>query len=218
MRSRGSFLTIGAAAALIAALIGAAAAQEPPKLQPVAPQPAAQRPAPPQPAQPPKRASGIPELPPIEDLEATVERPLFTRTRRPPQAPEPAAVTEAAPVAVPSEESPADLTGIVNGPGLTYAILTNKTTKETVHLRQGETIENWSIREIGPRYVVLARGPGSLRLELFEEKEPGKSAATDGDERLQRLPANMRPRFAPQVQQRQRQRPARQPARRQRPE
>jgi len=128
---------------------------------------------------------------------------LFMKTRRPPEAPV-APVVEAAPVKVPTEEAPADLTGIVNGPDLHYAILTNRATKEVLHLRKGEKIEEWSLQEIGPRYVVLRRGPGSLRLELFEEKEPGertKQSSLDPEERLVRAPPNLRPRFVPQQQQ-----------------
>jgi len=171
---------LGMAAALIAAAAGMAVAQEPPK-----------------------DPAGLPELPAIEDLSETLERPLFMKTRRPPEAPV-APVVEAAPVKVPTEEAPADLTGIVNGPDLHYAILTNRATKEVLHLRKGEKIEEWSLQEIGPRYVVLRRGPGSLRLELFEEKEPGersKQSSLDPEERLVRAPPNLRPRFVPRPQQ-----------------
>lgn len=170
----------GMAAALIAAAAGMAAAQEPPK-----------------------DPAGIPELPAVEDLSETLERPLFMKTRRPPEAPVAPAV-EAAPVKVAKEEAPADLTGIVNGPDLHYAILTNRATKEVLHVRKGEKIEEWSLQEIGPRYVVLRRGPGSLRLELFEDKEPGersKQSSLDPEERLVRAPPNLRPRFVPQQQQ-----------------
>jgi len=191
MKPRGRLLRSGAAAVFIAALTGMAAAQAPPK----------------------KAAGEIRELPPLEDLSATVERPLFTRSRRPPKAPAPT-VSDAAPVSVPSEDAPADLTGIVSGPERTYAILTSRTTKETHHLGTGETIDDWSVQEIGPRHVVLRRGPGSMRLELFAEKEPGEGR-NDGENRL-RSPQNMQPRFAPQArQQRQPQRrPIRRPARR----
>jgi len=170
----------GMAAALIAAAAGMAVAQEPPK-----------------------DPAGLPELPAIEDLSETLERPLFMKTRRPAEAPVAPAV-EAAPVKVAKEEAPADLTGIVNGPDLHYAILTNRATKEVLHLRKGEKIEEWSLQEIGPRYVVLRRGPGSLRLELFEEKEPGepsKQSSLDPEERIVRAPPNLRPRFVPQQQQ-----------------
>lgn len=196
MRPRTGVLRPGAAAALIALCAGIAAAQEPPG----------------------KAVGEIPELPPIEELSATVERPLFTRSRRPPDAPA-APAAEASPVAVANEESPADLTGIVSGPDLAYAILTSRKTKEVHHLRKGEAIDDWSVQEIGPRHVVLRRGPGSLRLELFEEKEPdaasGSRDANGGDNRLRRPPQNVGPRFAPQSR-RQPQRPRlkRRPSRR----
>lgn len=145
----------------------------------------------------------IPELPPIEDLSVTVERPLFMPSRRPPAAPPPAPVAKPTPVEVPAEESPADLTGIVNGPDWRYAILTNRATKEVHHLRKGEKIEDWSVQEIGPRYVVLRRGPGSLRLELFAEGEAGPGA-NDGERELERPPRNLRPRSIPRLEQQRR--------------
>ena len=191
MTPRRRWLIAGAAAGFCAALAGIAVAQEPPKQSP----------------------GEIPEIPPIEELSSTVERPLFMRTRRPPKAPV-APVVEAAPVQVPTEEAPADLTGIVNGPDLNYAILTNRATKEVMQLRQGEKIDEWSLQEIGPRYVVLRRGPGSLRLELFEEKEPGegsKRPPTDPEERMLRAGPNMTPRFVPRPQQVRRQQQRQQP-------
>ena len=198
MRPWRRWLRSGTAAGLVGALAGIAMAQEPAK----------------------QSAGEIPEIPPIEDLSTTVERPLFMRSRRPPNAPAPAVAT-AAPVTVASEDAPADLTGIVSGPDRTYAILTSRATKEIHHLRTGEKIDDWSVHEIGPRYVVLRRGPGSLRLELFEEKEPGSRA--DGDGVVNRPSPNTRPRFVPQSRQvrqpqRTRPRPTRRPVRRQQDE
>jgi hypothetical protein len=163
-------------------------------------------------------AGEIPELPPLEDLSATVERPLFVRSRRPPEAALPPPAAESTPVEVAKEEAPAELTGIVNGPDRTYAILRSVATKEVVHLRKGETIDDWSVQEIGVRHVVLRRGAGSLRLELFAEKDAdaGGKLASDDD----RMPNNARPRFVPQQQfrqpprQQQRPRPTRQQPRR----
>jgi general secretion pathway protein N len=188
----------GAVAAFVAALAGGAVAQQP-RIAVTQQPPAVINEQPPTviAQQPPAGVPGeLPELPSIEELSATVERPLFVRTRRPPAEPEAAPAAETAAVAVPSEEAPADLTGIVSGPERTYAILTNRATKEVHHLRRGETIEDWSIQEIGTRYVVLRRGPGSLRLELFAEKErDGAGANQLANENMQQ---NMRPRFAPQ--------------------
>ncbi|MPZ56881.1 MAG: hypothetical protein GEU91_10380 [Rhizobiales bacterium] len=198
MTRRSWLSTFGAVAALLAALAGFATAQQPPK---------------------PTPGDG-PELPSIEDLSATIERPLFIRSRRPPAAAPELVQTDT--VTVPSEEAPADLTGIVNGPDKTYAILTSRATKETHHLQTGETIENWNIQEIGPHHIVLRRGTGSLRLELFQEKEAGADADGVDDEPGNRVrrPQNTRPRFVPQAQQIRRQprrtrptRPPRRPAR-----
>jgi hypothetical protein len=139
------------------------------------------------------------------------------RSRRPPEAAPPPPADEPTPVEVAKEEAPAELTGIVNGPDRTYAILRSVATKEVVHLRKGETIEDWSVQEIGVRYVVLRRGAGSLRLELFTEKEPDASGRLASDDDA-RMPNNARPRFVPQQQfrqpPRQRPRPSRQQPRR----
>lgn len=190
MSARRRWLIAGTAA-LLAALSGAAAQD--------AAQPA---------------AGELPELPALEDLSATVERPLFVRSRRPPEvaaAPEP---EEAPPKEVAKEESPAELTGIVNGPDRTYAILKSLATQEVVHVRKGETIEDWSVQEIGLRYVVLRRGAGSLRLELFAEKEPDAAGKLASDDEGSRTRPNARPRFVPQQHfrqpPRQRPRPSRQ--------
>jgi hypothetical protein len=217
MRPLARWLTSQAAAITTAALVATvAAAQTPPDAEPqLAPRAAIQ--PPPQPAvQTPvaPAAKELPDLPSLEDLSATVERPLFSRNRRPPKAPPPVAA-EATPVKVATEDAPADLTGIVSSPEKTYAILTSKQTKETHHLVTGETIDEWSVQEIGPRHVVLRRGPGSLRLDLFAEKEPGEGA--DGENR-RTAQQNMQPRFSPQAaryrqqQQRRQQRRPRRPA------
>jgi len=193
------WLMAGAAAGLITTAAGIAVAQKAPE----------------------RGAAQLPSLPQLDDLSDTVERPLFMSTRRPPKAPI-APVVEATPVKVPTEEAPADLTGIVNGPNLHYAILTSRSTKEVHHLREGDKIEEWSIQEIGPRYVVLRRGPGSLRLELFEEKKPGEEgnqSSLDPEDRIVRTPPNMRPRFVPrppQIRRQEQQRIQRQRAQQQR--
>jgi hypothetical protein len=66
--------------------------------------------------------------------------------------------------------------------------------------------------------VVLRRGAGSLRLELFAEKDPDAAGRLASDD--DRMPNNARPRFVPQQQfrqpprQQQRPRPTRQQPRR----
>lgn len=181
MRMLRRFLTPLFAASLTAALAGTAWAQAP------APKPAA------------PLLTVVPELPPLANLHATRERPLFVRTRRPPAVVEKAAEPETAEQVVTSDEAPADLIGIVVGPERTYAILKDHENKEVQHLQKGEKIEDWSLDEIAPRYIVLRRGATKMHVELFDQKEAdashGKPRDEDDEDNVRpRRPAPPRPR------------------------
>lgn len=110
-------------------------------------------------------------MPPLDELQATRERPLFSPRRRPDvaiaDAPEPPVTQE------PPETAPFDLTGIVMGGDRAVAILHNRETQETVHLRQGETAQTWSVTEIAQRHVVIRNEGKQVRLQLFEPKPEG---------------------------------------------
>jgi len=135
----------------------------------------------------------VPELPPLANLHATRERPLFVRTRRPPAAVEKPPEPEAVEKVVTSDEAPADLIGIVVGPARTYAILKDHESKEIQHLQKGEKIDDWSLDEIAPRYIVLRRGATKMHVDLFDQKEADASHAKPrGEEDLD----NPRPRRA----------------------
>jgi general secretion pathway protein N len=110
-------------------------------------------------------------MPPLDELQATRERPLFSPRRRPDEqvvTETETPVTQAAP-----ESAPFDLTGIVMGEDRAVAILHNRETQETVHLRQGETAQAWSVAEIAQRHVVLRSEDKQVRLQLFEPKPEG---------------------------------------------
>jgi general secretion pathway protein N len=118
-------------------------------------------------------------MPALEELNATRERPLFSPQRKPDTkvaAPTEAPVVEEAPASVPF-----DLTGVVLGEEHTVAILQNRETQETVHLKQGESADIWSVAEIGARHVVLRAEGRQVRLQLFEPRP-------DGSERTPRPP------------------------------
>ena len=117
------------------------------------------------PAKAPVRSFG---LPPLEELRATRERPLFSPGRRPDA--EAAAGPEAGPVEESPDSVPFELTGVVMGTDMAIAILRNRDTQETVQLRRGEALEDWSIEEIAPRHVVLRQDDRQVRLELFPAK------------------------------------------------
>jgi hypothetical protein len=104
-------------------------------------------------------------LPPLEELQATRERPLFSPRRRPNV--EAAGEMESSPVEENPEFLPFELTGVVMGADVAIAILRNRDTQETVHLRQGEALDAWSLEEIAPRHVVLRQDDRQVRLELF---------------------------------------------------
>ncbi len=104
-------------------------------------------------------------LPPLEELQATRERPLFSPRRRPDA--EAAGETETSPVEENPDSLPFELTGVVMGADVAIAILRNRDTQETVQLRQGEALDAWSLEEIAPRHVVLRQEDRQVRLELF---------------------------------------------------
>jgi type II secretory pathway component PulC len=114
-------------------------------------------------------------LPPLEELKATRERPLFSPSRRPDA--EAAVESEAGPVEESPDSLPFELTGVVLGTDTAIAILRNRDTQETVQLHRGEALEAWSIEEIAPRHVVLRQEDRQVRLELFQTKAEGEAAA-----------------------------------------
>ena len=109
-------------------------------------------------------------LPPLDELRATRERPLFSPSRQPDAAPEGESET---PVMEESPDSVSyELTGVVIGTDVQVAIFKNRDTQETVHLRQGENLDAWSIEEIAQRHVILRQDDRQITMELFRDKSP----------------------------------------------
>ena len=131
-------------------------------------------------------------MPSMDELRATRERPLFSPRRRPDEQ----VVTQVdEPVVQEAPESvPFDLTGVVIGEDRAVAILHNRDTQETVHLRQGETADVWSVAEIAQRHVVLRSEGKEVRLQL-EPKPDGEGATAKPPPPRQRIDLdNPRPR------------------------
>lgn len=107
---------------------------------------------------------------PLSALTGTQERPIFSATRRPPpravaaapveqvQAPPPPKPVEAAP--------PLMLVGAVVGEGDAIAILVNRADQKIIRLRQGESLNGWSLAAVQPREVTLKQGDRSEVLAL----------------------------------------------------
>lgn len=109
------------------------------------------------------------ELPPIENLQATRERPLFTSARRPPSI---MAARSAPPPIVESVALPFELTGIAVGDDLRIAILRNKTTNEELRLRQGDKLDEWILDQVADRYILLHGEGRRVRVWLVSNAKP----------------------------------------------
>jgi general secretion pathway protein N len=105
-------------------------------------------------------------LPPIQDMRATRERPLFTPTRRPPP-PEPREQPRAAVAPSPPPPQRLELIGIVSGNDVGIAVLRALGTNDVRRLRKGESFGEWTLVEIEPKSVLLRRQGQSHRLTIF---------------------------------------------------
>jgi hypothetical protein len=66
---------------------------------------------------------------------------------------------------LPNGGSAFQLSGVVIGPDIKYAILKHLTTNKTRTVRLGEDIDGWTADEITPEYVVLSREDERIRVE-----------------------------------------------------
>ncbi|WP_456678248.1 hypothetical protein [Bradyrhizobium sp. RDM12] len=97
------------------------------------------------------------------------------------------------------------LVGAVVGEGDAIAILVNRTDQKIVRLRQGESLDGWSLASVQPREVTLKQGDRSEVLALQRPEAasaptsaPGMAAASAVNGQLT-TPAPGGPSFAPFV-------------------
>jgi type II secretory pathway component PulC len=105
------------------------------------------------------------QMPPIEDFSETLDRPLFSKIRRPP-APEPDAP---APEPEKKQTVKVRLAGVVISPRERVALVQEPRVKEITRLREGQEIEGWVLERILPDRIVLRFG--ELREEVKIEGE-----------------------------------------------
>ena len=103
----------------------------------------------------------------LEDVEATIDRPLFSASRRPPDA-APAATA----VAVAVERLELVLKGVIVSASGQIAILSDKASSATVTLGQGKTYRGWTLAEILPERVVFRRAGQEQRFALDYQAAP----------------------------------------------
>ncbi len=123
--------------------------------------------------EPTAAAGGDFELPAIEQFAETVERPLFSESRRP--GPKDAATAEAGPAPA---ESPSQLklSAVVLAPGHKIAVLKNTTTNKVQRVVQGDDWNGWTLQEVRRDGVVLRQQGQEQTLKLV--REPGPKTPT----------------------------------------
>jgi general secretion pathway protein N len=96
---------------------------------------------------------------PLKSLSATLERPLFSPSRRPPARSATAVqISPTKATATPdSGEPPLNLIGVVIGAEDGYAVFINTTTHDIVRLRTGEGHDGWILQSVKRRQVVLEK-------------------------------------------------------------
>lgn len=117
---------------------------------------------------------------PLTALTATLERPIFSPTRRPPPravAAVPVVELRAPPPPKPVEPPPLVLVGAVIGEGDAIAILVNRSDQKVLRMRPGETLGGWSLTSVQPREVTFKQGN---RSEVLALQRPGGTSAPAG--------------------------------------
>lgn len=118
------------------------------------------------------------ELPPQEDFDAIVERPLFFQGRRPISA-------EDAVAATPDKPFDWQLHGIVKGPDGELILLKDKAGHHQ-KLQADEKLDGWELTEIADDRVVLVRGEARQTLLL---QKPKPKIAAKPEPKPQQAPA-----------------------------
>ena len=116
-----------------------------------------------------ERLAALPTLdpPPLDAFSTVLEKPLFSPTRRPPEAVE----EQAAPVAAkrnpkPPPELRARLLGVVVSDSKNLAILKLPDEPAAVHVTKGDEVLGWTLTDIGPDSAQFERNGETVTLNL----------------------------------------------------
>jgi hypothetical protein len=107
----------------------------------------------------------------LESLSATRERPLFAPTRRPPAPPPspPPPMVMASPPPAPPEPPALSFYGVVVEDQGAHALVRGPS-NESLRLRVGDSVGEWTVKEIDRRRLVLSLGGRSETFSLFDKK------------------------------------------------
>jgi len=118
-------------------------------------------------------------LPPLESFSETLNRPLFTATRRPPSPLAALQGQQAAAPAQPERTGPRGeklvlgtylLNGIVVTPEQKIVLLKHAVSGKAVKVSEGEALDDWTVATVAPEYVILRRGDREERVSIRERK------------------------------------------------
>lgn len=96
----------------------------------------------------------------------TLQRPLFSPTRRPPPPAAPLAQPVAPMAALPAPPPDVALSGIIAGGGGGVALLRRPQDAAPIRVVPGAQVDGWTVAEIRPRAIVLRRDARSVTVDL----------------------------------------------------
>lgn len=151
--------------------------------------------------------TGAVKLNPLQDLDAEsfsaiVEKPLFNPTRQPrpteavapPPPPEQPMVEQPPPPPpVPQGPGPEDykLLGVSSGPDGRIAAVRVSASGEVVYLRKGESVDSWSVVDVGDRTVAIGTPENSVTYAMFDSS--AEDAASEGGQPAAPAPGQAQP-------------------------
>lgn len=134
-------------------------------------------------------------LPALEDMEETIERPLFVSSRRP--------IEDVAPVVeAPVEtaaDAPAALRGVIISESERSALLQVRRQAEAVWVAEGSSVGGWAVTEILADRVTLRRGDETRTLLLKDETSKARPTRTTRRATSQQTPPAVQTTTAPQT-------------------
>jgi hypothetical protein len=113
----------------------------------------------------------------LDELSATLDRPLFSPGRRPPAPPPPPAVQAAAPPAPPPPPPNLILFGVVMDGEGARALIRTGADKKVMRAQIGDDIDGWKLSQIEGRKVVLSLDGRFATFTLFSGDRGRQDAA-----------------------------------------
>ena len=133
--------------------------------------------------QPPAGAGALPpvqvfKLPPLKTFEATLERPVLSRSRRP----------KAGAQVVVSQNLALKMKGVSGSDPNRRALVVPEGGGESLHLREGEEYQGWTVNEIGDEHMIFRRDEEQVRLDMDFREQPKPVRMRPGQAGARQLP------------------------------